>query len=59
MFGVKSRGMWRINQRFLKQQIAHGKTFILTNDPATSGGYYFQKEVAYLVKKGVGYSVEL
>ncbi len=37
------------------QQIAVKKSFVLTNDPALSGGYFFAKEVAYLTKKGISY----
>ena len=49
--------MWRINQAFLDQQIAAGKSFVLANNPITDGGYYFAKEVAYLAMKGVSYAV--
>ena len=57
MCGVGKKGMWRINQAFLDQQIAAGKSFVLANNPITDGGYYFAKEVAYLAMKGVSYAV--
>ena len=57
MFGVGKKGMWRINQAFLDQQIAAGKSFVLANNPITDGGYYFAKEVAYLTMKGVIYAI--
>ena len=57
MTGVGDKGMWNINKTFLKQQINAGKSFILTNNPVTDGGYYFRREVAYLVKKGVNYAI--
>ena len=53
MFGVGDKGMWNINKAFLNQQISAGSTFALANNPATSGGYYFMKEVAYLTSKGI------
>ncbi len=53
MLGVGKNGMWKINKAFLDQQISSGSTFALANNPATSGEYYFQKEVAYLISKGV------
>ena len=30
-----------------------GKTFIMASNPVTAGGYYFMKEVAYLLSKGI------
>ncbi len=56
MTGVGNNGMWRINKAFLDQQIAAGKTFVLANNPATDGGYFFAKEIAYLTKKGICYA---
>ena len=53
MFGVGDKGMWNINKAFLNQQFSAGSTFALANNPATSGGYYFMKEVAYLTSKGI------
>ena len=53
MFGVGDKGMWNINKAFLNQQISAGSTFALANNPVTSGGYYFMKEVAYLASKGI------
>lgn len=53
MFGVGDRGMWNINKAFLNQQISAGNTFVLANNPTTSGGFYFLKEVAYLASKGI------
>ncbi len=55
MYGVGKNGMWRINKTFLNQQISAGKTFALSNNPVTDGGYYFSREVAFLESKGVGY----
>ena len=40
-------------EAFLDQQISAGSTFVLANNPAISGGYYFMKEVAYLASKGI------
>ena len=57
MLGVGNKGMWKINQTFLDQQIAAGKTFLLSNNPVTDGGYYFAKEVAYLTSKGISYTM--
>lgn len=57
MFGVGDKGMWRINKAFLDQQVAAGRTFVLSNNPIVEGGYYLAKEVAYLVSKGIGYSI--
>ena len=53
MVGVGNKGMWNINKTFLDQQISAGSTFALANNPVTSGGYYFKKEVAYLASKGI------
>ena len=57
MFGVGDKGMWRINKAFLDQQVAAGRTFVLSNNPIVEGGYYLAKEVAYLISKGIGYSI--
>lgn len=57
MRGVGSRGMVKINQAFLKQQIAAGKTFLMGSNPTTAGGFYFMKEVAYLSGKGIAYII--
>ncbi len=57
MTGVGKKGMWRINKTFLNQQIAANHSFVLTNNPATNGGYYFAKEVSYLASRGVGFSI--
>lgn len=45
-----SNGMWRINKAFLKQQIKAGAHFTLTSP---SSGYYYAKEVAYVVKHAI------
>lgn len=50
MRGVGSKGMWRINKTFLKQQIKAGAHFTLV-DPAS--GYFYAKEVAYVMKYGI------
>ena len=50
MRGVGSKGMWRINKAFLKQQIKAGAHFTLINP---SSGYFYAKEVAYVMKYGV------
>lgn len=50
MRGVGTKGMWRINKAFLKQQIKAGAHFTLA-DP--SGGFFYAKEVAYVTKYGV------
>jgi hypothetical protein len=57
MFGVGKKGMWKINQAFLDQQISAGHSFVLSNNPITDGGYYFAKEIAYLISKGIGYTL--
>ena len=57
MTGVGRKGMWKINRTFLKQQISAGKSFVLANNPSTSGGILFQKEVKYLIKKGICYVI--
>jgi filamentous hemagglutinin len=45
--------MWGINQAFLDQQIAQGKTFIFTSDPYKAiPGSFTEKELNYLVSKG-------
>lgn len=49
MFGVREKGMWRINKTFLKQQIATGKSFVLTAD--FHFGFLF-KEISYIAAKG-------
>ena len=48
--GVGTRGMWRINKAFLKQQIKAGANFTLT---AQKSGYFYAKEVAYILKHGI------
>ena len=48
--GVGNKGMWRINKAFLKQQIKAGAHFTLTNP---SSGYFYAKEVAYVIKHGI------
>ena len=48
--GVGSNGMWRINKAFLKQQIKAGAHFTLTSP---SSGYYYAKEVAYVMKHAI------
>jgi len=50
MRGVGSKGMWRINKAFLRQQINAGAHFTLVN-PAS--GYFYAKEVAYVMKYGI------
>ena len=50
MRGVGSKGMWRINKAFLKQQIKAGARFTLANP---TSGYFYAKEVAYVMKYGV------
>ena len=57
MLGVGNKGMWKINRAFLDQQIAAGRSFVLSNNPITDGGYYFAKEVAYLVSRGIDFSI--
>ena len=48
--GVGNKGMWKINKAFLKQQIKAGAHFTLANP---SGGYFYAKEVAYVIKHGI------
>jgi len=42
--------MWKINKCFLKQQIALGRSFVLTNDYIFG---FLYNEVAYLTKPGI------
>jgi filamentous hemagglutinin len=45
--------MWNINKAFLDQQIAQGKTFLFTGNPAaTSAGYYTKLEFQHLIDNG-------
>ena len=53
MFGVKGKGMWKINRAFLRQQIKAGSKFYLASNPAIGPEGYFIKEVAYLAKRGI------
>ena len=50
MKGVGSKGMWRINKAFLKQQIKAGAHFTLVD---STSGYFYAKEVAYVMKYGI------
>ena len=50
MRGVGSKGMWRINKAFLKQQIKAGAHFTLANP---SSGFFYAKEVAYVMKYAI------
>ena len=50
MFGVKEKGMWKINKAFLKQQIKAGKQFVTTNDIIFD---HLFKEVSYITSKGI------
>ena len=43
--------MWKINEKFLEQQINAGKNFILSHNPADAEGY-FANEVNYLIGRG-------
>lgn len=47
MRGVGTKGMWKINQVFLNNQIALGRTFYLASQPVKYG--FFGKEIAYLM----------
>jgi filamentous hemagglutinin len=45
--------MWGINQAFLDQQIAQGKSFLFTTNPVvTPEGSFTRRELNYLVSKG-------
>lgn len=45
--------MWRINQSFLDQQIAQGKTFLFTSDPSKVPiGTFTNLESSYLTSRG-------
>ncbi len=48
--GVGDKGMWKINKAFLKQQIKAGAHFVLSAPPS---GYYYAKEVAYIIKHAI------
>ena len=50
MKGVGNKGMWKINKAFLKQQIKAGAHFTLANP---SSGFFYAKEVAYVMKYGI------
>ena len=43
--------MWKINEAFLRQQVASGKQFTLSHNPYTASGA-FKKEVSFLMKAG-------
>lgn len=50
--------MWRINEAFLDQQVAQGKSFIFTANPVTARpDSYLYQEVNYL--KNSGYTIQL
>jgi filamentous hemagglutinin len=45
--------MWNINKSFLNQQMAQGKTFLFTGDPASaSAGYFTKLEFQHLKENG-------
>jgi filamentous hemagglutinin len=45
--------MWNINKAFLDQQMAQGKTFLFTGNPASSSAGYFTKlEFSHLSENG-------
>lgn len=48
--GVGDKGMWKINQVFLKQQMALNRTFVLSSDYSTTS---LTKEIGYLLSKGI------
>jgi hypothetical protein len=48
---IGKKKMWEINKLFLEQQIAKGKNFLLTHDPAEATGYFLE-EVNFLKTKG-------
>ncbi len=50
MTGVGDKGMWKINQVFLKQQMALNRTFVLSSDYLTTS---LTKEIGYLLSKGI------
>ncbi len=46
--------MWKINQKFLDEQILSGKSFYFSHDPFSAiDGTGFAREVNYLIDKGV------
>jgi filamentous hemagglutinin len=48
-----AENMWNINQAFLDQQIAQGKSFAFTSNPANArAGSYTQMEYQYLESQG-------
>ncbi|QSX04823.1 RHS repeat protein [Sedimentibacter sp. zth1] len=48
---VGKNNMWKINEKFLLQQLEQGKSFILSHSPYNATGYYV-KEVKFLLDKG-------
>ena len=52
-----TENMWHINEAFLNQQVAQGKSFILVNDSALATGYY-SREVDFLVSQGYSFKME-
>ena len=49
-----SEFMWAINKQFLEQQLAMGKTFILSHNPYTAEGS-FGREVQFLIDHGFSF----
>ncbi|WP_110953616.1 hypothetical protein [Anaerosinus massiliensis] len=43
--------MWKINQKFLEQQVNAGKNFVFSHNPFEADGY-FLNEVDYLISRG-------
>ncbi len=50
-FIIGKENMWNINEQFLEQQLAQGKTFILSHNPLFADGYYLQ-EIEFLKAHG-------
>lgn len=48
--------MWKINMKFLDNQVAAGKSFFLTANPESPTGWFFTREVKYLKELGYKFS---
>jgi hypothetical protein len=58
MVGKNRDEMWRVNEKFLDDQIDKGKEIFFSHDPWKANGY-FEKEVLYLIDKGAKDFVKL
>lgn len=48
--------MWRINEKFLDNQIASGRNIVFSNNPnKATANSYFRREVDYLIDRGYSF----